>query len=225
MKKRGDEIIAIDNREQNAQYIKQKLESAGVQCCIQYLPYESGCDYLICNEYGSCGIQRKDSTKELILQMDELRHDILPRLISFTDNPVILVEESHELGEMGYLFRRHGNVWLETGMHSSSYYGFLETARMMGVEVVTTRNLDHSIWYMAAMDGYLSREHYPKHKKLYGPYQQSVGMLCCIPGVGLKRAEKALENKSLKEILMSGEAEGLTKKQVEKLQKVAGWCG
>ncbi len=195
------------------------FELHGVESEIATLPYASGCDYLISNTCGTCGIQRKDSVKELIIQMEELRYDILPRLIDFTDNPVLLVEESHIIGDDGYLFRRDGSVYLETGMHSKSYYGFLETVRMMGVDVVCTRNLDASIWYMIAMDGYLSNEHYPKHLKSFKPHQSALGMLACIPKVGMKRATKALESKSLIEMYRSVKVDGLTDTMLKKLKQ------
>ena len=215
-------MIIIDTREQNGDFIKQKFDAAGVESEIATLPYASGCDYLIAQSHGSCGIQRKDSTKELIGQMEELRTDILPRLISYTDNPVLLVEESHQIGEAGYLFRRENGAYVETGLHSSAYYGFLESTRMTGVDVVCTRDLNASIWYMIAMDGYLSRQHYPKPLKSYKPHQSALGMLCCVPTIGAKRAEKALSALSIKEMIHVNEIEGLTKIQTQKLKKVLG---
>lgn len=215
-------MILIDTREQNADFIKQKFDAAGIESEIATLPYASGCDYLIAQTKGSCGIQRKDSTKELITQMEELRTDIIPRLVTYTANPVLLVEESHQIGDAGYLFRREKGVYVETGMHSSAYYGFLESMRMSGVDVVCTRDLNASIWYMIAMDGYLSREHFPKHLKSYKPHQQALGMLCCVPTIGAKRAEKALTELSIAEMLHVGEIEGLTKTQTQKLKKALG---
>ena len=139
------------------------VAAVGVDAEVATLPYASGCDYLIANTCGSCGIQRKDSMAELVVQMEELQHDILPRLCTFTDNPVLLVEESHTIGDRGYLFRKDNTkkVWIETGMHCSSYYGFLETVRNTGIDVVCTRNLDQSLWYMASLHGYLASNHFP----------------------------------------------------------------
>jgi len=163
--------------------------------------------------------------KELVIQMQELTEDILPRLASFTDNPILLVEENFTIGEMGTLFRKESSskMWIETGMHSASYYGFLESCRMKGIDVVCTRNLDQTIWYMAAMNGYLAHNHYPKHRKLYKPYQQALGMLCCVTGIGEKRAEKILEHNSISELSNADTAEGLTDKQLKKLQAVLRW--
>jgi hypothetical protein len=164
--------------------------------------------------------------KELIQQMDELRTDILPRLITYTDNPVLLVEESHRIGEMGNLFRKEGSLYKETGTTATSYYGFLESIRMMGVDVVTVQaatDLMPTIWYLAAIDGFLSRDHYPKHLKSFKPNQMALGMLCCVPGIGMKRAAKALEGNSIKDIATKTKIEGLTIKQHQKIKRVLEW--
>jgi len=56
---------------------------------------QTGSDYLITQTCGSVCIQRKSAMAELAGQMEELRYDILPRLLSFADdidaNPVLLV--------------------------------------------------------------------------------------------------------------------------------------
>jgi ERCC4-type nuclease len=195
-----------------------------IPCEITTLPEHTGCDYFIVNTHGSCGIQRKDSSKELIQQMQELQDNILIRLCNFTDNPVLLIEESHKIGQMGYLFRKQNNVWLETGMHSSSYYGFIESMKHRGIDVVCTRDLDHSIWYMAALHGYLGRFHYPKHAKTHRINQMAVGMLACVPGIAEKRAREALEHQSIRE-MCAGRMEGLTVKQAEKVRRVLEWKG
>jgi len=159
---------------------------------------------------------------ELVVQMEELQHDILPRLCTFTDNPILLVEESHTIGDRGYLFRKDNTkkVWIETGMHCSSYYGFLGTVRNTGIDVVCTRNLDQSLWYMVSMHGYLASNHYPRHAKSFKPEQQAMGILCCIPGIGEKRAEKVLATHSIADLLTCGQVDGLTGKQLQKVQKV-----
>lgn len=198
------------------------------------LPYPSGCDYLIANTYGSCGVQRKDSMAEICgtpvsdkykSAMEELLHGILPRLVSFTNNPVLLVEESHVIGEMGYLFRRKDNHWVETEMHCSSYYGFLETVRMMGVDVVCTRNLDASIWYLISMHGYLGKCHYPKHRKMFTNGQRAVGMLCCTPGIGEKKAAQILANHSIQDLhgVDEKDLKVLTSAQLASIKKIVGW--
>ncbi len=223
--KRGCIIICTDSREHfGSTLISSKFEQAGTDSQICTFPQWTGCDYYIVNTYGSVCIQRKDSASELCSQMEELRYDILPRLVNFaseTDsNPILLVEETHTIGDAGYLFRRgKGNVFIETGLHISSYYGFLETIRLMGIEVVTTKGLTESIWYMIAMDGFLAKQHYPKHLKSYKHHQQALGVLCCIPTIGSKRAAKALEECSIAEMLIRNEVEGLTKTQLEKVKK------
>ena len=228
----GDTIILIDSRERHGEYIQNALTKIGVECEVCGLPYQSGADYYISNTRGSCAIQRKDSMKEICghpvsdkyeSAMEELRLDILPRLVTYTSNPILLVEESHIIGEMGSLFRKENGLYVETGMSATSYYGFLESVRMMGVDVVTlhaTGDLYPTIWYLAAMDGYLSREHYPKHLKTHKPYQSAIGMLCCVPGIGQKRAEKALQKHSLKEMVELEQIDGLTKPMISKLKKV-----
>lgn len=155
--------------------------------------------------------------------MKELRYNILPRLLSYTDNPVLLVEEDFQIGDAGYLFRKEGSMYHETELHSKSYYGFLETVRMMGIDVVCTRNLDQSIWYMISMDGYLSKQHYPKHLKTFKPNQQALGMLCCVPGIDIKKAEKALNGRSIKDLMMLKDCSDLTLTQLQKIKKVLSW--
>lgn len=187
---------------------------------------QTGSDYLITQTCGSVCIQRKSAMAELAGQMEELRYDILPRLLSFADdinaNPVLLVEEDFTTGERGFLFRKDSTtkLYVETGLHATAYYGFLETVRTMGCEVVTVRNLDQSIWFMVSLDSYLSTEHYPKHKKSYKPYSSALGMLCCVPGIGKKRAEKVLQNHSIAEIAAGKDITGLTNKQLEKIRNV-----
>lgn len=233
---RGEHIILLDTREQKGEYIKSRFDTIGIPCEITTLPEHTGCDYMIVNTHGSAVVQRKDSSKELIQQMQELQDDILIRLCNFADsiksNPVLLIEETHKIGQMGYLFRKQNNVWLETGMHSSSYYGFIESMKNRGIDVVCTRDLDHSIWYMAALHGYLGRFHYPKHAKTHRINQMAVGMLACVPGIAEKRAREALEHQSIKEMcegkIYVWEDEGikgLTKKQAEKLKRVLEWKG
>jgi hypothetical protein len=158
--------------------------------------------------------------------MEELRLDILPRLATYTDNPILLVEESHKIGESGSLFRKSDSMYVETGMTASSYYGFLESVRQMGIDVVTlqaTGDLYPTIWYLASMDGYLSREHYPKHIKSFKPHQQALGILCCVPGIGQKRATAALEKNCIRDmvrdLVWKDEIEGLTKTMTAKLKK------
>jgi hypothetical protein len=158
--------------------------------------------------------------------MTELQDDILPRLCNFTDNPILLIEESHTIGEAGYLFRKEGKMFVETGLHSKSYYGFLEMVRMQGIDVVTTRDLNASIWYMISMDNYLGKYHYPHHGKTFKIPNQAIGMISCVPGIGEKRARATLAHQSIRDICKSkGGIEGLTEKQSEKMRRCLEWKG
>jgi len=224
----------VDSREHYGTYVVDKFIKAGIDAEIATLPQSSGADYVIANTYGSCALQRKDSMAEICgtpvsdkykSAMEELLLGILPRLISFTNNPILLVEESHVIGEQGYLFRRKDNHWVETGMHCTSYYGFLETVRMMGVDVVCTRNLDASIWYLISMHGYLGKCHYPRHKKMFTSGQRAVGMLCCAPGVGERAAAQVLANYSIQELLEVDESKlkALKSAQLASIKKITGW--
>jgi hypothetical protein len=226
---RRDIIILIDSREHYGSQAQAVFSRHDINSEIVTLPHTSGADYLIANTHGSCAIQRKASIEEICgtpvsdrfkSAMEELRYEILPNLIEFSRNPVLLVEETHNIGEMGYLFRRDGNVWRETSMHCSSYYGFLETVRSMGVDVVCTRNFDQSIWYMISLEGYLGKCHYPRHLKSFGLDQQATGMLCCVPGVGEARATKALKGYSIADLLHASQVDGLTAKQLLKVKNV-----
>lgn len=224
----------IDTREVKGEFILARLTNMGVEASIDTFPYETGCDYFIAGPKGSICIQRKDSMAEICgspvsekwsSAMEELRLDILPRLINYSNKtraePVLLVEESHMVGERGMMFRKdkQTGVWMETGMSAKSYYGFLEAVKHMGVDVVCTRDLSHSICFMASMDSYLKTDHYPKQKKLYGPADVATGMLCCIPTVGAVRAGKALKKMSILELATSKESDGLTKRQLEKFKE------
>lgn len=226
----------MDSREHYGSYVVEKFNKAGIDAEIATLPQSSGADYVIANTYGSCSVQRKDSMAEICgtpvsdkykSAMEELLIGILPRLSSFTNNPILLVEESHVIGEMGYLFRKQDNHWVETGMHCSSYYGFLETVRMQGVDVVCTRNFDASIWYLISMHGYLGRCHYPKHKKMFKTGQQAIGILCSVPGIGERKAEKILQRYSIQELLEvdASDVKELTPKQLSGIRKVFSWRG
>jgi hypothetical protein len=169
-------------------------------------------------------INGKPVSDKYVSAMEELRLEILPNLKSFCDNPVLLVEESHRFGENGNLFRKERKMLVETGLHASSYYGFLESVRMMGVDVVTVPATDDmlpTIWYLASMDGYLSMEHYPAHKKSFSNYSQAVGMLTAVKGIGETRAAKALSKASIQSMILSdGIVEGLTTKQTANLRRV-----
>ena len=66
-------------------------------------------------------------------------------------------------------------------------------------------------------------EHCDKHLKTFKPNRQALGMICCVPGIGIKRAEKALDGRSVRDLLVMKEAEGLTEKQLQKIKKVISW--
>ena len=152
-------IILIDSRERQAAYIKRRFDSVDIESEITGLPTETGSDYLISNTYGSVAIQRKVVVSEMISELDEIMYQIAPRMINFSENPVLLLEENYGISKGGYLFNRQDNR--ETEMLATSYYGYLETIRKMGIEVITTRDLNSSIWWMISTHGYLGKQHYP----------------------------------------------------------------
>ena len=210
-------IILLDSREQNGPYISKRLAEAGIDSEIVCFPQNTGCDYLIAADKGTCAIQRKVAVPELSGQLDEILYDIAPRLSGFSDNPCLLVEENFIITEDGYLQNR--NDQFETGLLATSYYGFLETLRKMGLDVYTTRDLNHSIWWMIGMHGYLSKNHYPKHKKYFSVQEQAMGMMMAVPGIGEARAKKALNGSCIAD-MNTGKVEGLTDTMMMKLQKV-----
>ena len=216
----------MDSREQNAPYIIKRLAENDIDSEIVCFPQETGCDYLISGTKGSCSVQRKVVCSELISELDEIMYDIAPRLKNFsgsTGNPCFLIEENFGISRDGYLYNRGDNR--ETQMLATSYYGFLETLRKMGVDVYCTRDLNASVWWMIAMHGYLAKNHYPKHRKYFSLQEQAVGMLTAVPTIGENRALKALEHSSIRGMCGMKQVEGLTMKQSGKLQSVLGWKG
>ena len=214
-------IILIDSREQNGAYLQKRFAACSIDSEIVCFPTDTGCDYLISNDKGSCAIQRKVVVSEMISELDEIMHDIAPRLKGFHDNPCFLFEENFGISKDGYLQDR--NTGRPTDMLITSYYGYLETLRKMGLDVYTTRDLNSSIWLMIALHGYLKANHYPKHKKFFTEQEQAVGMLMCVPGIGEKRAEKALQENSIRGMAGMKKIAGLTEKQGERLGKVLRW--
>lgn len=214
-------IILIDSREQNGPYLQKRFVKASIDSEIVCFPQDTACDYLITNEKGSCAIQRKVVCSEFISELDEIMHDIVPRLKGFSDNPCLLVEENFSITKDGYLENRQDGRISE--MKATSYYGILETIRKQGLDVYTTRDLNASIWWMIAMHGYLEKNHYPKHRKYFSEHEQAVGMLMCVPGIGEKRAEKALQKNSIRGMSGMKEIAGLTEKQSERLAGVLKW--
>lgn len=195
------------------------ITASGIDCDIIAWPQETGCDYLIQNTHGSCAVQRKVVCSELLSELDETLHDTLPRLKNFAGDasPVLLVEENYGIDKSGYLYNRNDSR--ETSMLATGYFGYLETIRKTGVEVVTTRDLNSSLWWMISMHGYLSKDHYPKHMKYHSIEEQAVGMLTAVSGIGEARALKALKHSSIRN--MAGcTVQGLTLKQSERLTEV-----
>jgi len=211
-------IILIDSREKNAPYIKRRFDDVGIDSDITCLPTETGSDYLVSGTFGSVAIQRKIVCSELISELDEIMFDIIPRLKNFSDNPVALIEENYGISKSGYLYNKTDNR--ETEMLATSYFGYLETIRKMGITVITTRGLNESIWWMAATHGYLGKEHYPPNKKTFTDKDCAVGILSSIPGIGNVRATKALSHNSIRSMVGMKHIEGFTQKQSDRLSKI-----
>ena len=216
-------IILIDSREQNGAYAVKRFTEAGIESDIICWPTETGTDYFITNTHGSLAVQRKVVVSEMISELEPIMYEIIPALKNFSENPVVLLEENFGISKDGYLFNRNDNR--QTDFKATSYYGFLETIRKAGVDVVTTRDLNQSLYWMIAMHGYLGKEHYPKHRKYHGLKEQAVGMLSVVPGIGEARATKALKETSIRDMITGNKYGGLTMKQAEKLREVMGWKG
>ena len=190
--------IIVDSREQNQDYVCSRLIDAGVECVISCLAH--GMDYLIVGTNGSIGVQRK-TFPEVAIQMKEIREDIIPSLMDLTEYPVLLVEEGFRIDEQGMMWRKEGNFLKPAQLSCRSYYNFLQSIRQMGCEVVCTRELDQSIWWMYSVHSYIHEEHYPKPKKKYGIEMQALGALCCFNGIGHTTAKKILTKHTLKELI------------------------
>jgi len=218
-------IILIDSREHNGPYIQKRLQSQGIEAEIECLPQNTGSDYLILGNTGTCAVQRKVVISEMITEIEsgEILNDIAPRLAGFSDNPAFLIEENFAINSEGYIVDK--NSPRESGMLVTSYYGVLETIRKMGIDVYTARDLNHSIWWMCAMHKYLEKNHYPKHRKFSTVEEQAIGMMMCVPGVGEVRAGKALAQMSIAEMATAQEIPGLTKVMQGKVKKVVGYHG
>lgn len=211
-------MILVDSRECHAQYIVKFLISQNIDSDIICLPQETGCDYQIINTFGSIAVQRKVVLPEMIGELDEIMYDIVPRLKNYageTGNPTILLEENFTIGKNGYLY--NANDCRESQMLATSYYGYLETIRKMGVEVICTRDLNQSIWWMIATHNYLATQHFPKHRKCFSVQEQAMAMLMAVPGIGEARAGKALAKSSIRGMCVMKDVPGLTEKQSEKL--------
>lgn len=208
-------MILIDSREQQAPYISKRFSEAGIDSEIICFSTNTGTDYQIIGEKGSIAVQRKVAIPELISELDQVLYETVTALKNFSENPVLLVEENLSITPDGYLENRSDGK--ETQMLATSYFSYLETIKKSGVDVVTTRDLNSSIWWMISLHGYLNKEHYPKHKKYFSVKEQAIGMLTAVPGIGEVRAGKALEHTSIRGMTGMKEIKGLTKKQAEKL--------
>ena len=193
------QYILVDDREKHKEYIVAKLiEHGGIGQSVSRLSH--GMDYLIVGDADSIGVQRKSGSAEIPQQMQELRDDILPALKDLTDNPVLLIEEDFVIGHNGVFYQRRDSMLYPTDMNTKSYFNFIHYVKEMGVDVVTTRNLDASIWWMISTAGYIDQHHYPKRKKQFSRSMQAVGALCCINGIGQAKAEKLLAAHTLQEL-------------------------
>lgn len=198
-------MILIDTREQKKDYITDRLNESSVpsmQSCLSH-----GMDYLIMGEACSIGIQRKSGSSEIPAQMEALRSDILPHLKDLTENPVLLIEEDFIIGQDGTLFQRREGMLHPLGLNVKSYFNFINSVKLTGVDVVCTRNLDASIWWMISTHSYLQDHHYPKVKKQHAPELQAVGCIAAINSFGFNRAKKLLQGNTLQELFSMNEVE------------------
>lgn len=214
-------IILIDTREQNGPYIQKRIQKSGIDCEIVTLSTETGADYIISGEKGTCAVQRKVVCSEFINELDNIVNAIAPRLLQFGEHPAFLVEENFDITKDGYLLNRQTGY--PTELLATSYFGVLETLRKMGLDVYCTRDLNSSIWWMVAMHNYLGKYHYPKHGKYFSLQEQAVGMLTVVPGIGQVRAEKALAQNSIRAMSHLKKVPGLTDTQSRKLGEVLRW--
>ena len=192
--------IIVDTREVYHEYILNIIQRHGgidvVKACLQH-----GCDYNIIGKVDSIGVQRKSGSKEIPKQLMELRDDILPSLKDLTTNPVLLIEEDFVIGDNGTFYQRRDGMLYPMQLNTKSYYNFIHSVKMSGIDVVTTRNLDASIWWMISTAEYLDNYHYPKISKQFGIENQAVGSLCSLNGIGPTKARKLLSEYSLKELM------------------------
>lgn len=199
-------MILIDSREQKHEYITNRFnEHGGTPSTVICLSH--GMDYLIMGEACSVGIQRKSGESEIPKQMSDLKHDILPALKDLTENPVLLIEEDFAIGQNGTIYRHENNMLVPSDLNIKSYFNFIHSVKAMGIDVVCTRNLDASIWWMISTHQYVQNHHYPKVKKSHKPSMQAVGSLCAINTIGQNKATKLLQEFTLQEIFTMPETE------------------
>ncbi len=194
-------LIITDTREQNHEYIEAIIKKHGgidyVRTCLDH-----GMDYQIVGKSDSVGIQRKSGSKEIPKQLSELRNDILPSLKNLTSNPILLIEEDFSIDDNGTMYQRRDSMLYPMQLNVKAYYNFISSIKLSGIDVVTTRNLDASIWWMIATAEYLDNYHYPKITKQFRVENQAIGALCSLNGIGPTKAKKLLNHYSLKDLMM-----------------------
>lgn len=198
-------MILIDSREKKQEYIKKYFDDiGGIESSITCLSF--GVDYLIINGNQCIGVQRKTSD-EIFQQMQAIQTDIIPALSELTDAPVLLIEEQFHVDKNGHMYRRQNGFLHEVGLTAKSYYNFINSIRLLGCEVVCTRNLEQSIWWMASTFFYIGNEHYPKQKKGHNATMQAIGALCCINNFGITSSKKLLKDYTIKDLVLMDDKE------------------
>jgi hypothetical protein len=160
-----------------------------------------------------------------MVQMSELKSDILPSLVALHSDAVLLIEEDHQVARNGTMLRKEGRYLKESKVNVKSYFNFIESVRKSGIRVVTTRSLNHSIHWMAAQHSYLEQDHLPKAQaRGYSSLEEAMGAIRCIDGFGNGTAKKVLQQKSLREIASCSPKElkqlGLNQSQINRLLEV-----
>ena len=216
-------MILIDTREQHKDYITERFKEFNTpssQTCLSH-----GMDYLIIGNSCSVGVQRKSGSSEIPSQMEALRSDILPSLKDLAENPVLLIEEDFVIGQDGTMYQRRDGMLYPLGMNVKSYFNFINSVKLTGVDVVTTRNLDSSIWWFISLHEYLKEQHYPKIKKQHSPEMQAVGCLSAIGGFGIATSKKILSKYTLSDLFKADDtalSTCMTSTQLENFKKVKG---
>ncbi len=183
-------MIIIDTREQYKEEIKIQLEQVGIT--VHLLQLEHYADYLVSLGQQVMGVQRK-TMGELLTQMGEIRAR-LPELSEAGYTPVLLVEEEgFKVSKDGKILLPRGNKLYETGTPITAYYNFLASVKKSGVDVVTVKDLNFSIWWLYSLHRYIQEEHYPHLPCKYTTQEQLVGALMGVPGVGEKKAKALIE--------------------------------
>jgi hypothetical protein len=192
-------LICIDTREHEWEFIEMRLQALGVDTAVTCL--EHGVDYLIMGTRDTVSVQRK-TFPEICTQMQDIREDVIPAMMDASpDSSVLLVEEYFTIDNKGMMWRKEGNFMKPANISARMYYNFLQSIRLMGCDVVVTKNLEHSIWWMNAIHTYVHNEHYPKQKKRYGANMQAVGALCAVNSFGITASKKVLEKHTISELI------------------------